>query len=82
MSALLERQIRRAMPPRGIPKLVILPEGRETKTPTRPRLLEKFADVTWYESQEKDRVVNFPVEINRTQRRLLDLMEVPQTLCR
>lgn len=82
LSALLERQVRLAMKARGIPKLPILPEGRPTKTPTTPRVLENFAQVAWHEFQEKDRVVNFPVELNETQQLLLDLLQVPRTLYR
>ena len=82
LSALLERQVRNAMAVRGIAKLTILPEGRPTATPTTPRILENFADVACYEFQEGDRIVSFPIELNDTQKLLLELAEVPPTLYR
>jgi len=80
LSALLERQVRGAMKARGIPEIAILPEARATATPTTPRILENFAHVAWHEFQEGERVVSFPVEINSTQRLLLDLADVPRHL--
>lgn len=80
LSALLERQVRAAMAARRIQKLAILPEGRPTPTPTTPRILENFADVAWYEFQEGERIVTFPIELNSTQKLLLELAEVPPTL--
>ena len=82
LSALLERQVRNAMAVRGIAKLTILPEGRPTATPTTPRILENFADVACYEFQEGDRIVSFPIELNDTQKLLLELAELPPTLYR
>jgi len=80
LSALIERQVRSAMKKRNIKKIAILPEGRLTPTPTTPRILENFADVAWDEYQEDDRVVTFPVSINKTQALLLQLAEVPVNL--
>ena len=80
LSALLERQVRAAMRARAIGKIPILPEGRATATPTTPRILENFTDVSWSEFRERDRVVSFPVELDKTQRSLLDLADVPRTL--
>jgi transposase len=82
LSALIERQVRIGMLARDIPKLPILPEGRPTETPTTPRILENFNDVSWYEFQEGERSVSFPIELNDTQKTLLDLAEVPPTLYR
>ncbi len=64
---------------RGIPDLPILPEGRPTTTPTTPRILENFADVAWHDFQENERIVSFPIELNSTQKMLLELAEVPPT---
>ena len=76
------RPVRMAMEAEGIEKIPILPEGRPTTTPTTPRILENFADVAWSEFQEGERTVTFPVELNDTQKLLLKLAEVPQTLYR
>ena len=79
-SALIEREVRKAMKDRGIETLPILPEGRPTHTPTTPRILEAFADVSWHEYLEGDRVVAFPVKLTSTQETLLDLLGVPRTV--
>jgi transposase len=78
-SALIERQVRMAMKQRGIEALPILPEGRPTRTPTTPRILDAFADVRWHEYQEGDRVVAFPVDLTPGQKELLDLLDVPRS---
>lgn len=78
-SALIERQVRKAMITRGIETLPILPEGRRTHTPTTPRILEAFADVRWHEYQEGERVVAFPVQLDKTQTMLLDLLDIPRS---
>jgi transposase len=82
LSALLERQLRAAMTAAGIPDLPILPEHRTTRTPTTPRILENFSDVSWHEFREGDRVVTFPVEVNEIQKQLLSLSGVPSSLYR
>lgn len=82
LSALLERQVRMAMNAAEIPDLPILPEDRTTRTPTTPRILENFSDVSWHEFREKDRVVTFPVDINEVQKQLLSLSGVPSSLYR
>jgi transposase len=82
LSALLERQLRTAMTAAGIPDLPILPEHRTTRTPTTPRILENFSDVSWHEFREGDRVVTFPVEVNEIQKQLLSLSGVPSSLYR
>ncbi len=79
LSALLKRQVRAGMVARGIPDLPILPEGRPTTTPTTPCILENFADVAWHDFQENERIVSFPIELNSTQKMLLELAEVPPT---
>ena len=78
-SALIERQVRKAMISRGIETLPILPEGRRTHTPTTPRILEAFDDVRWHEYREGERVVAFPVELGKTQTTLLDLLDIPRS---
>jgi transposase len=82
LSALLEREVRQAMASRGLAKIPVLPEGRATATPTTPRILENFSGVAWQSFQEAERVLDFPVQLNDTQRLLLDLGRVPATLYR
>lgn len=80
LSALLERQVRSAMSRQGIEKISILPEGRATATPTTPRILENFADVSWYAFREGDRSLSFPVELKPVVSLLLGLADVPREL--
>jgi transposase len=77
LSALLERQVRAAMRRQGIDKIAILPEGRATATPTTPRILENFADISWHAFNEGDRLISFPVELGATPKLLLELADVP-----
>jgi transposase len=79
LAALLERQVRTAMKTRRIHDLPILPEGRETATPTAPRILENFTNAAWHEYEKGDDYVNFPVELSKTQRLLLQLADIPET---
>lgn len=44
--------------------------------PQPPRILEAFADVSWHEYRESDRVVAFPVKLTSTQETLLDLLGI------
>jgi len=80
LSSLLERQVRAHMALHEIGAIPILPEGRATKTPTTPRILENFDDVAWHEFTEGDRAVSFPIELAKTQKLLLDLSGVPRSL--
>jgi transposase len=82
LSALLERQVRSAMKRQGIEKILILPEGRATATPTTPRILENFADVNWHEYERGREVVSFPVDLTPIQKQLLNLGAVPTSLYR
>ncbi len=82
LSALLEREVRSARHRHGIDKIPILPEGRASATPTTPRILECFADVSWHAFREGERAINFPVELKPVARLLLALADVPPELYR
>lgn len=77
-SALIERQVRRAMQTQDHKALPILPEGRPTTTPTTPRILENFQDVGWQEFREGERAIAFPVELTPLQETLIELAGVPK----
>jgi transposase len=77
--SLIERQVRRAMRQRQIKALPLLPEGRETETPTAARILETFSDVCWYEFERDGETVAFPIALTPLQAQLLDLLDVPRT---
>jgi transposase len=74
LEALIERTVRLAMRREGIESLPILPEGRLTKTPTAPRILEKFTGVSWYEFERGDETITFPIELTSLQKQLLNLL--------
>jgi len=74
LEALIERTVRLSMRREGIESLPILPEGRFTKTPTAPRILEKFTGVSWYEFERGNETVAFPIELTSLQKQLLHLL--------
>jgi transposase len=74
LEALIERTVRLAMRREAIETLPILPEGRPTKTPTTPRILEVFNGVSWYEFERADETVTFPIELTALQKQLLGLL--------
>jgi transposase len=74
LDALIERTVRLAMIRGGIDALPILPEGRETRTPTTARILEMFSDVSWYEFVRGDETVTFPITLSPLQKELLRLL--------
>ena len=74
LDALIERTVRLNMVRHGIETLPILPEGRETKTPTTARILEIFSDVCWYEFERGKETVVFPIRLSQLQKQLLRLL--------
>jgi transposase len=76
--SLIERQVRLGMQRRVIESLPLLPEGRVTETPTAARILETFADVSWYEFERGEETVAFPIKLSPLQNQLLELLDVPR----
>lgn len=76
LDALIERTVRQAMIRDGIEALAVLPEGRETRTPTTARILEMFSDVCWYEFQRGGETVTFPIQLSQLQKQLLRLLDI------
>ena len=76
LDALIERTVRLNMIRDGIEALPILPEGRETKTPTTARILEMFSSVCWYEFERGDETVTFPIQLSELQKQLLRLLDM------
>jgi transposase len=76
--SLIERQVRLAMQKRRIQSLPLLPEGRDTETPTAARILEAFTDVAWYQFERDGETVAFPITLSPLQTQLLELLEVPR----
>jgi len=76
LDALIERTLRQGMQRYGIESLPVLPEDRESKTPTTARLLEIFSDVTWYEFEKEGETTTFPIELSPLQKQLLKLLDM------
>jgi transposase len=76
LDALIERTLRQGMSRKGLESLPILPEGRESKTPTTARLLEMFSDVCWYEFERGGETVTFPIKLSGFQKELLQLLDM------
>ena len=74
LDALIERTVRLGMIREGVKTLPILPEGRETRTPTTARILEMFSDVRWYEFERGEEIVTFPIQLSPLQKELLCLL--------
>jgi len=79
VQALIEREVRGAMKREKIAKLPIYPEGRGSKAPTTPRILEMFARLTVHRLYDGDTLVKrFTIEPDELQQELLRLADVPQ----
>jgi transposase len=76
LDALIERTVRLSMIREGIEAMPILPEGRETRTPTTARILEMFSDVCWYEFERAGETVTFPIQLSPLQKQLLRLLDM------
>ena len=76
LDALIERTMRQGMVRKGIETLPILPEGRDTKTPTTARILEMFSDACWYEFERGGETVTFPIQLSPLQKQLLRLLDM------
>lgn len=77
VASLIEREVRRGMTREKIEALPLLPEGRETKTPTCPRILEAFNALAWQEFTRGDEAIAFPIDLTRLQKEVLRLLRVP-----
>jgi transposase len=80
LDGLIERRIRAGMRAAGLEELPLLPEGRLTKTPTTPRHLETFGDITWHEFEQGEDLVTFPVRLTPLHQQLLRLLGVDKEI--
>ncbi|MBI2933555.1 MAG: IS1634 family transposase [Planctomycetes bacterium] len=76
-ASLIERGVRQSMAREKIEALPLLPEGRMTKTPTCPRILENFSGIAWQEFMRGDEVIAFPIELTTTQKEVIRLLGLP-----
>lgn len=78
VSALIERELRRAMTVHRIKELPLYPERRRCKAPTADRVFEIFGSLQrHYLSRNGATVQTFHPELTAMQQRLLELLEVP-----
>lgn len=80
VASLIEREVRQSMARDKIESLPLLPEGRETKTPTCPRILETFGGLAWQEFTRRTELIAFPINLTPLQKEVLRLLRVPVAL--
>ena len=80
VATLIERQLRLAMKHKVVDSLPIYPEGKHCPHPTVFDIVRLFNNVERYEVQENDRAFIFPAQLNKAQKQVLELLEVPVAL--
>jgi transposase len=77
VAALMERAVRINMARRHIKSIPILPEGRDSKTPSYARILDTFAARAKHELYERDQLIKvFTVPLTQIQQTVLDLLGI------
>ena len=77
VAALIERKLRMAMRERGLSSIAIYPENRPCKSPTIFDIVRLFRNVERYEVKAADETIVFPAELTKTQKQVLQLLELP-----
>ena len=80
VATLIERQLRQAMRHRAIASLPLYPEDRPCRYPTMFDIVRAFAGVERYEVVDGERATLFPAKLDRLQKQVLELLEVPISL--
>jgi transposase len=80
--ALIEREIRTSMHTQALDGIPLYPELRNCPTPSAPRILEIFGNVTRHHLVRDDKVVVqvFDPELTPLQQQVLELLHVPATV--
>jgi transposase len=77
VAALMERALRQNMARRKIKAIPILPEGRDSKTPSYAQILDTFATRTKHELYENDQLIKTFVDpLTDIQKTVLDLLDI------
>ena len=76
VASLIERTLRLAMKKKGISSLPIYPANRACPSPTIFDIARLFKNVERYEVTASDKIMLFPAELTKTQKEVLDLLEV------
>ncbi len=80
VATLIERQLRLNMKKQKIEYLPIYPEGKKCQFPTMRDIVRLFKNVERSEVIQGDNVMVFPARLTKTQKQVLDLLEVPTSL--
>lgn len=77
VASLLEREIRSKMQKAGLEKLLLLPEGRPTRTPTAAQILDRFEHRSRHRLFERGRLVKtFAEPLSPDQTQVLKLLKI------
>ena len=77
VAALMERAIRQNMARRRIKAIPILPEGRDSKTPSYAQVLDTFAARTKDELYENDQLIRTFIDpLTNLQKTVLELLDL------
>lgn len=77
VASLIERKLRQAMQAASIASLPIYPEGRSCPSPTMFDIARLFKTVERYEVVVGNETTIFPAELTKTQKKVLELLDVP-----
>jgi transposase len=77
VSSLIERHLRKAIEKDKIEKFPLYPEERHCSAPTLFDIVRAFRNVERYEIVENDKTTIFPAQLNKIQKQVLKLLEVP-----
>jgi len=80
VATLIERQLRIAMKRKSVKTLPIYPEERPCKNPTTFDIVRLFKGIERYEVVQGENTCIFPAKLNKIQKQVLDLLEVPVSL--
>jgi transposase len=81
VAALMERALRQSMARRGIKAIPILPEGRDSKTPSYAQVLDTFAHRTKDELYDNDRLIRTFIDpLTDIQKTVLELLNLDAAL--
>jgi transposase len=82
VATLMERDLRLGMVKNNVDSIPIYPEQRECKYPTTQSIIRAFSDVERYELADEGNTIKdyFPATLNKLQKQILNLMEVPEQI--
>jgi transposase len=83
VAALIERTLRQNMARRGIKVIAILPENRESKTPSFAQIVDTFSACARYELYEKQTLIRTFVDpLTEIQQTILQLLDIDPAIYR